>query len=67
MTVDELTSLDADEMAELVEWRMDLLLEAGYDAADASLLARRVDVSVWEAVRVVSEGMEPTDAVVALT
>lgn len=66
MTVDELTSLDPDEMAELVSWRLGLLRASGYAEDDALALARRVDVSVYEAVRIVAEGASPDSALASL-
>ena len=59
MTVDELTSLDADERAELIEWRLGLLLDAGFGERDATIIAGRADVSAHEAARLVTGGHAP--------
>lgn len=58
MAPENLTSLDAEEMAEHVTWRTEMLRASGYDENEAGLLARRIDVSVYEAIRIVDEGAE---------
>jgi hypothetical protein len=46
-----------------VRWRFEELLDAGYDAATAAALARRVEIDLHLAVRLVRNGCPPDTAV----
>jgi len=48
---------------EVVRWRFEELLDAGYDAATAAALARRVEIDLHLAVRLVRNGCPPDTAV----
>lgn len=48
---------------EVLSWRFERLLEAGYDAPTASALAKRVEIDLHLAVRLVSNGCPPATAV----
>jgi hypothetical protein len=52
----ELETIDADEV---VCWRFEALLQAGYDAGSALLLAGRADVDLHQAARLVERGCPP--------
>ena len=49
--------------AEVLRWRFERLLDAGYDPATASALAKRVEIDLHLAVRLVSNGCPPETAV----
>lgn len=48
---------------EVLSWRFEELLDAGYDAATAAALARRVEIDLHLAVRLVRNGCPPDTAV----
>jgi hypothetical protein len=48
---------------EVLRWRFERLLDAGYDAATASALAKRVEIDLHLAVRLVRNGCPPGTAV----
>lgn len=48
---------------EVLRWRFERLLDAGYDVATASALAKRVEIDLHLAVRLVSNGCPPETAV----
>lgn len=50
---------------EVVRWRFEMLLDAGYDAATASALAKRVEIDLHLAVRLVETGC-PQDTAVSI-
>jgi hypothetical protein len=51
------------DSAEVLRWRFERLLDAGYDAPTASALAKRVEIDLHLAVRLVSNGCPPETAV----
>lgn len=55
--------LERPEAAEVARWRLERLMESGYDRKTASFLARRVDVDLHVAVRLVAKGCPPATAV----
>lgn len=55
--------LERPEAEEVARWRLDRLVEAGYDRETASFLAQRVDVDLHVAVRLVGKGCPPATAV----
>jgi hypothetical protein len=48
--------------AEVVHWRFERLLEAGYESETASWLAKHVDIDLHLAVRLVQDGCPPDTA-----
>ena len=48
---------------EVLSWRFERLLDAGYDPETASALAKRVEIDLHLAVRLVSNGCPPDTAV----
>jgi len=48
---------DSSELAEM--WRFEELLRAGYEQLDASLLAKRRDIDLHQALELVEAGCRP--------
>jgi hypothetical protein len=57
------SSLNRRDAEEVLHWRFERLLDAGYDAATASALAKRVEIDLHLAVRLVRDGCPPDTAV----
>lgn len=58
--------MEADE-SQVVAWRLDCLVEAGYDTHSAELVAERLDIDLHEAVELVDSHLcPPTTAVMIL-
>ena len=55
--------LERPEAEEVARWRLERLVEAGYDRDTASFLAQRVDVDLHVAVTLVGNGCPPATAV----
>ena len=55
--------LERPEAEEVARWRLDRLVEAGYDHETASFLAQRVGVDLHVAVMLVGKGCPPATAV----
>lgn len=55
--------LERPEAEEVARWRLERLVEAGYDRDTASFLAQRVDVDLHVAVMLVGNGCPPGTAV----
>lgn len=55
--------LDRPEAAEVIRWRFDRLIGAGYDAENASILAGRIQIDLHAAVDLVQRGCPPETAV----
>jgi hypothetical protein len=51
------------DASEVLRWRFERLLDAGYDPETASALANRVEIDLHLAVRLVSNGCPPDTAV----
>jgi hypothetical protein len=56
------TQLDR-EAPEVLRWRWEQLLDAGYDTESASYLAKRVEIDLHLAMRLVHDGCPPDTAV----
>jgi hypothetical protein len=64
MTVKEAPATRSEGQApEVVRWRLERLIEAGYPAATASSLAERVQIDLHLAVWLVRNGCPPATAV----
>lgn len=50
------------EAPEVLSWRWEQLLDAGYDEAAASYLAKRVEIDLHFAMRLVHDGCPPETA-----
>ena len=59
MTAAELDEQRKAKMKEVFGWRLEQLLQAGYDRRDAGQLARRTDVDLHEAVDLLGKGCPP--------
>jgi hypothetical protein len=58
MTAAQLEQHEATE-EEVVVWRVEQLLEAGYEPSSARVLARRRDVDLHQAVELIGRGCPP--------
>ena len=56
MSKAQLESLDSTEAGEIVGWRFDRLVRAGYAEVDASKVARQVEVDLHLAMRLLERG-----------
>jgi coenzyme F420-reducing hydrogenase gamma subunit len=63
MTATQLDEQREARIEEVVDWRFEQLLHAGYDQRDADSLARRTDVDLHQAVDLVLNGCPPELAV----
>ena len=54
------------EAEEILAWRLEQLLSAGYEAADASELAHQLEVDLHQAVDLLRRGCPPVLAVAIL-
>lgn len=52
----------SEEAIQTIRWRRDQLLAAGYEYADAKLIARRTDVDLHLAVRIMRSGCPSAEA-----
>jgi hypothetical protein len=59
MTAAQLDEQREAKMEEVFGWRLEQLLQAGYDRRDASQLARRTDVDLHQAVDLIGSGCPP--------
>ncbi len=59
MTTAQLDEQREAKMEEVLCWRLEQLLQAGYDRRDAGQLARRTDVDLHEAVDLIGQGCPP--------
>lgn len=56
MTTAQLTELDSPEAEQVLRWRLQTLLSAGYDYTDAVVLAMAGDVDLHAAARLLERG-----------
>ena len=66
MTAVQLDEQQEAALEEVFGWRLEQLLQAGYDSRDAGRLAARRDIDLHEAVDLVSNGCPPELAVAIL-
>lgn len=62
MSTAESQQLDAPEMDEVLRWRFDVLVRAGYDTGNAMILAGHGEVDLHEATDLVLRGCSPETA-----
>ena len=55
--------LERREDAEVLRWRAERLLEAGYDAETASFVAERLEIDLHLAISLAERGCPPATAV----
>jgi hypothetical protein len=58
-----LASRSDRQAPEVLRWRLERLIDAGYPAATASALAERVDIDLHLAIRLIRNGCPPATAV----
>jgi hypothetical protein len=63
MTAAQFEMLADIEAEEVLRWRFDLLVRAGYEAGDAMVIATHVEVDLHLAEDLVRAGCPPTTAV----
>ena len=66
MTAAQLDEQREAAMEEVFGWRLEQLIQAGYDRRDAGRLAARTDIDLHEAVDLVGNGCPPKLAVAIL-
>ena len=59
MTTAQLDEQREAKMEAVLGWRLEQLLQAGYDRRDAGQLARRTDVDLHQAVDLLGKGCPP--------
>jgi hypothetical protein len=62
MTAAQLETLDVAEVDEVLRWRFEVLVRAGYDLEDAHTLARHREVDLHLAARLVGHGCPSSTA-----
>jgi hypothetical protein len=62
MSATESQQLEAPEMEEVLRWRFEVLVRAGYDAGNAMILASHADVDLHEATDLLLSGCPPETA-----
>lgn len=62
MSTTESQQLDAPETDEVLRWRFDVLVRAGYDTGNAMILASHGAVDLHEATNLVLRGCPPETA-----
>jgi hypothetical protein len=62
MSATESEQLEAPEMEEVLRWRFEVLVRAGYDAGNAMILASHAEVDLHEATDLLLRGCPPETA-----
>ncbi len=62
MSATESEQLEAPEMEEVLRWRFEVLVRAGYDAGNAMILASHAEVDLHEATDLLLRGCPPDTA-----
>jgi hypothetical protein len=62
MTAAQIERPDAAEFDEVLQWRFEVLVRAGYDLGDADTLARHREVDLHLAARLVDRGCPSSTA-----
>jgi hypothetical protein len=62
MSATESEQLEAPEMEEVLRWRFEVLIRAGYDAGNAMILASHAEVDLHEATDLLLRGCPPETA-----
>lgn len=63
MSATESEQLDAPELEEVLRWRFEVLVRAGYDAGNALILASHAEVDLHAAADLLLRGCPPQTAV----
>ncbi len=62
MSAIESSELEAPEVDEVLRWRFEVLLRAGYDAGNAMILASHAEVDLHAAAELLERGCPPATA-----
>lgn len=62
MSATESEQLEAPEMEEVLRWRFEVLVRAGYDVGTALILASHAEVDLHEATDLLGRGCPPETA-----
>jgi hypothetical protein len=62
MSATESEQVEAPEMEEVLRWRFEVLVRAGYDAGNAMILASHAEVDLHEATDLLIRGCPPDTA-----
>jgi ketol-acid reductoisomerase len=62
MSTAESQQIDAPEVEEVLRWRFEVLVRAGYDAGNAMILASHASVDLHKATDLLSSGCPPETA-----
>jgi hypothetical protein len=62
MSATESEQLEAPEMEEVLRWRFEVLVRAGYDTGNAMILASHAEVDLHEATDLLLRGCPPETA-----
>ncbi len=62
MTAAQFEKLETPEVEAVLRWRFEALVQAGYDAGSALILASHVEVDLHEATRLLERGCPPETA-----
>lgn len=62
MSTTESEQVDAPELDEVLRWRFEVLVRAGYDVGNAMIVASRAEVDLHRATDLVQRGCPPDTA-----
>ena len=62
MTAAQFEQLDEDQAHEILHWRFDSLIRAGYSVEDATVLASHVEIDLHQATKLLRDGCPPSTA-----
>lgn len=62
MSTTESEQVDAPELDEVLRWRFEVLVRAGYDVGNAMIVASRAEVDLHQATDLVQRGCPPDTA-----
>ena len=62
MTTAQFEELEAPEVEAVLRWRFQELVQAGYDASSALILASHVEVNLHDATSLLARGCRPETA-----
>ncbi|MBM3677877.1 MAG: hypothetical protein FJW96_08345 [Actinobacteria bacterium] len=58
MTAAQFELLEEDEATEVLRWRFEVLVRAGYDMEQSAVIAAHVEVGLHEAVQLIERGCD---------
>ena len=63
MTAAQFEQLEEHEATEVLRWRFEVLVRAGYDMEQAAVLAAHVEIDLHDAVQLIDRGCDGETAV----